>query len=77
MMPRVAIRRVKLAILNEARVSVPPLVTQRALVPQIEGEQNLVQANRDLVQRFERKIQDTVSRVCGSEHPTLQQDGQR
>jgi len=51
--------------LNEARIPLPPLTTQQAIVAEIEAEQALVAANRELVARFEKKIQATVARVWG------------
>ena len=36
---------------------------QQAIIAEIEAEQALVAANRDLTQRFEKKIQDTLARV--------------
>ncbi len=55
--------------LNEARIPLPPLGTQRAIVAEIEAEQALVAANRELITRFERKIQATLARVWGEEEP--------
>jgi len=51
--------------LNEAKIPLPPLATQQAIVVEIEGEQALVAANRDLIARFEKKIQATLARVWG------------
>ena len=51
--------------LNEARLPVPDLETQQAIVAEIEAEQALVDANRELIERFEKKIQDAVGRVWG------------
>jgi type I restriction enzyme M protein len=53
--------------LVEARIPLPPLVAQQAIVAEIEAEQALVAANRELVGRFERKIQATLARVWGEE----------
>ena len=39
------------------------LVTQQAIVAEIEAEQALVAANRELIARFEKKIQATLARV--------------
>jgi len=47
----------------------PPLVTQRAIVAEIEAEQALVAANRELIARFEKKIQVTLARVWGEVEP--------
>ena len=44
-----------------------PLATQQAIVVEIEAEQTLVAANRELIARFERKIQTTLARVWGED----------
>ncbi len=49
----------------EREISLPPLATQRAIVAEIEAEQALVNGNRELIVRFERKIQTTLARVWG------------
>lgn len=46
-------------------IPLPPLSTQQALVAEIEAEQALVEANRELITRFEKKIQATLARVWG------------
>jgi type I restriction enzyme M protein len=43
--------------------------TQQAIVAEIEAEQALVAANRELIPRFEQKIQATLSRIWGEEAP--------
>ena len=53
--------------LNEARIPIPPLAKQQAIVAEIEAEQALVAANRELITRFEKKIQATLARVWGEE----------
>ncbi|MES2996897.1 MAG: N-6 DNA methylase [Verrucomicrobiota bacterium] len=47
------------------KIPLPPLATQQAIVAEIEAEQALVSANRELITRFERKIQATLARVWG------------
>jgi restriction endonuclease S subunit len=47
------------------RIPLPPLDTQRAIVAEIEAEQSLVNANRELIARMEKKIQATLARVWG------------
>lgn len=47
----------------------PPLETQRAIVAEIEAEQALVNANRELIARMERKIAATLARVWGDAEP--------
>ena len=49
--------------LKKVKVPVPSLETQQAIVAEIKSEQALVNANRELVTRFEQKIQDTIGRV--------------
>ncbi len=49
----------------------PPLATQQAIVAEIEAEQALVAANRELIARFEKKIQVTLARVWGSDDKSL------
>jgi type I restriction enzyme M protein len=53
--------------LNDATIPLPPLATQQAIVAEIEAEQALVNANRELIARFEKKIQATLARVWGEE----------
>jgi type I restriction enzyme M protein len=61
------IRNLSQGILNELKVPLPPLATQQAIVAEIEAEQALVAANRELITRFEQKIQATLARVWGEE----------
>ena len=49
------------------RIPLPTVATQQAIVAEIEAEQALVHANRELIRRFERKIQATIARVWGEE----------
>ncbi|MHB1799699.1 MAG: N-6 DNA methylase [Vulcanimicrobiaceae bacterium] len=63
----VAITRLTLTKLNSALIPLPPLATQQAIVAEIEAEQALVAANRELIARFEQKIQATLARVWGED----------
>ena len=40
-----------------------------AIVAEIEAEQALVAANRELITRFEKKIQATLARIWGEQTP--------
>jgi restriction endonuclease S subunit len=51
----------------ELTIPLPPLATQQAIVAEIEAEQALVAANRELITRFEHKIQSTLSRIWGED----------
>lgn len=52
-------------VLKEYLIPLPPLATQQAIVAEIEAEQALVAANRELITRFEKKIQATLTRIWG------------
>ena len=45
------------------RIPLPPLKTQQTIVAEIEAEQTLVNASRELIGRFEKKIRDAIARV--------------
>ncbi len=55
--------------LREFKIALPPLATQQAIVAEIEAEQALVAANRELIARFEKKIQATLALVWGEDEP--------
>ena len=42
---------------------------RQAIVTEIKAEQAIVAANRELIERFEKKIQDTLARVWGDAEP--------
>ena len=52
------------------KIPLPPLATQQAIVAEIEAEQALVAANRELIARFDQKIQATLARVWGEDEET-------
>lgn len=47
-------------------IPLPDLETQRAIVAEIEAEQTLVNANRELMRRMEAKIKVAIDRVWGT-----------
>ena len=49
------------------QVPLPTLTEQRQIVAEIEAEQALVNANRELIGRFEKKIQEAIGRVWGGD----------
>ena len=56
--------------LNSIPVPMPhDIATQHQIVGELESEQALVEANRELIDRFEKKIQDTIARVWGDGEP--------
>jgi restriction endonuclease S subunit len=60
---------VSMGVLGSLTIPLPPLDTQRSIVAEIEAEQALVSANRELIARFEKKIQTTLSRIWGEDNP--------
>jgi len=61
----VAQKTVSLGALREFRVPLPTLDTQRDIIGGINEERAIVAATKELVARFERKIQATLARVWG------------
>ncbi len=57
------------SIVLERAIALPDLATQQAIVAEIEAEQALVAANRELIIRFEKKVQVTLARVWGEDIP--------
>ena len=55
--------------IREFEIPLPPLETQQAIVAEIETEQSLVAANRELMERFDKKIQAAIGRVWGEDKP--------
>ena len=55
--------------IRQMKIPLPPLAKQQAIVAEIEAEQALVTANRELIVRFEKKIQATLARVWGEDEP--------
>jgi len=61
----VTMKNLNQGILSAILIPLPPLATQQAIVAEIEFEQALVNANRDLIARMEKKIQATLARIWG------------
>lgn len=62
----VAQKTVSLGSLRNFKIPLPDLKTQRAIVAEIEAEQALVAANRELIRRMEAKVKAAIDRVWGS-----------
>ena len=52
--------------LVRVQIPIPPLAEQRALVAELEAERALVEANRELAERFEQKLQTKLSEIWGA-----------
>ena len=53
--------------IEKVKIPLPSLATQQAIVAELEAEQALVAGNRELIVRFEKKIQASLARVWGEE----------
>lgn len=60
---------IPLGFIRKLEIPLPPLAKQQAIVAEIEAERALVTANRELITRFERKIQATLARIWGEPAP--------
>ena len=67
--PQAAQKNINIEILKTVEIPIPPLATQQAIVAEIEAEQAMVSGNRDLITRFEKKIQATLARIWGEDAP--------
>jgi type I restriction enzyme M protein len=65
---------IPLGFIRKLEIPLPPLATQQAIVTEIEAEQALVAANRELITRFEQKIQATLERIWGEERSVAMKD---
>jgi len=61
------LQRVPRAVVEGYSIPLPSLETQQQIVAEIEAEQALVAANRELIARMERKIQAAIAGVWGEE----------
>ena len=62
---RASIPKINRSQLFGAAIPLPPIETQNTIVAEIEEEQELVEANRELIVRFEKKISAAIGRVWG------------
>ena len=61
--------------IKKVRLPLPSLATQQAIVAELGSEQALVAANRELICRFEGKIQAAIGRVWGTSLSRCVADG--
>jgi type I restriction enzyme M protein len=60
-------RYLTLPMITSIKLPLPPLTTQQTIVAEIDIEQALVAANRELISRFEKKIEATLARIWGED----------
>jgi len=61
------LQRVPKMSIENYKIPIPPLAVQKSIISGIEAEQALVNNNRELIERMEKKIQDVLARVWGEE----------
>ena len=61
------LQRVPRPVIENYEIPFPSLATQQTIVAEIEAEQSLVAANRELVERMEGKIRAAIGRVWGED----------
>lgn len=57
------LQRLTTDFINKYKIPVPPLKVQRQIVSQIEEEQKIIEANKKLIEIFEKKIKDKIAEV--------------
>src|SRR5207244_2901089 len=61
------LRSISQATIYCKEIPLPPLPEQERIVAEIEAEQRLVDANRELIERMEKKIAAALARIWGDE----------
>ena len=59
------LQRVPRSALETYRIPLPEMAIQQQIVAEVQSEQSLVEANRELITRFESKIHTSVGRMWG------------
>jgi restriction endonuclease S subunit len=55
-------------IVERIPIPLPPLPQQREIVAELESERSLVDSNRELIARFEKKMQAKLAEIWGDEN---------
>lgn len=63
--------KINQSIVERIPIPLPALPAQKQLVAELQAEQALVDANHELIARFEKKIQATLARVWGEDEPAV------
>jgi type I restriction enzyme M protein len=51
---------------NKLEIPVPPLEIQQSIVERIEGERQIIEGNKRLIEIYSQKIQDRINKIWGS-----------
>ena len=63
---RASIPKINRSQLFKVRIPLPSLETQKLIVAELDAEQTIIEANRELIHRFEGKIRAAIARVWGA-----------
>ena len=63
--PQAAQKNINVEIPRVVEIPLPPLDIQRQIVAELEAERALVDANRKLIEVFERQMQDKLAEIWG------------
>jgi len=61
------IPQLTIPMIKNEQIPLPPLSVQQEIVAQIEAEQEMVNANKKLIEIFEQKVKDKIGEVWGEE----------
>lgn len=64
-----SINNLSASLLYRFEIPLPPLEVQREIMVEIEGYQNVIEDNRELIARMEKKIEMAVARVWDAAEP--------
>ena len=68
---RASIPKINRTQLFKVGIPTPTLEIQESIVAELEAERHLVDANRELIRRFDSKIQSAIGRIWGKEAAAL------
>jgi len=67
--------KINQGIVENIPIPLPPLDTQGEIVAELEAERKLVEGNRELITRMEKKIEAMLSEIWGDEPAPAGNDG--
>ena len=65
LVPDQAYPSLRLGVLGDLEIPLPPLEVQRQIVAEVEGYQRVIDDKRNLIAKFEKKIDDAVAHAWG------------
>jgi len=59
------IQNVSLQSIRSFLIPIPPLEIQQSIVERIEGERQIIEGNKKLIELYTKKIQDRINKIWG------------